>query len=380
MLILIIICMVLLLGYIALMLLYHKGWCIQTEFILPENNNSHTFISVIIPARNEAANIDACIRSLLAQDYPKDLYEIIVVDDHSTDATPEIVLSHGGDNVHYIRLADHIQENEVITAYKKKAISVGIKNSKGDFIITTDADCISLPHWLKYMAAFYESQKSIMVIAPVDFTCNNTTVELFQSIDFMGMQGITAAANSLKLGNMSNGANLGFNKEAYNFVNGYDGIDHLASGDDYLLMMKLQKAFPGRINYLKSKNTIVTTVPQPTWKAFLQQRIRWASKSGKYDDKRLTAVLLFVYLFNLSFLILLIAAFFKSALFIVLGVMLLCKILTELYFAIPVARFFNKTAQIKKGQLLQPLHIAYIILAGFLGFVGVYQWKGRKTK
>ncbi len=380
MLILIIICLILLLGYVALMLLYHKGWRIQNEFTLPKNYDPHTFISVIIPARNEAANIEGCIRSLLAQDYPPELYEIIVVDDHSTDATSEIVLSHSGENIHYIRLADHVRENEVITAYKKKAISVGIKSSKGDLIITTDADCAALPHWLKYMAAFYESEKSIMVIAPVDFTYNGSTVELFQSIDFMSMQGITAAANSLKLGNMSNGANLGFNKEAYNFVNGYDGIDHLASGDDYLLMMKLQKAFPGRINYLKSKNTIVTTTPQPTWKAFLQQRIRWASKSGKYDDKRLTAVLLFVYLFNLSFLILFIAAFFRPVLFVVFGTMLLCKILAELYYALPVARFFNKTKQVKKGQLLQPLHIAYIILAGFLGFVGVYQWKGRKTR
>jgi len=378
--IIIIICGLLTLAYVVLMILYSIGWYKQSFFVLPASFQSVTTISIIIPARNEANNIKACIDSILAQKYPRPLFEIIVIDDHSTDGTFDIVNSYAKENVHYLRLADHLQKNELITAYKKKALSIGIAQSKGALIITTDADCITPINWLQHIAALYERDKPVMIVAPVDFICNNTVVETFQSIDFMSMQGITAAAQALGLGNMSNGANLAFSKDAFNGVNGYEGIDHLASGDDYLLMMKLQKKYPGGIAYLKSKHVIVKTKPQPDWKGFFQQRIRWASKSGKYNDVALTLILLLVYLFNLSFLVLLVASIFKPFLLGIAALMLICKIIAELYYLAPVAAYFNKKRQLYIFPLLQPLHIAYIIIAGFLGFAGTYSWKGRSVK
>lgn len=366
------------LSYVALMLLYRKGWAAQPEFSCPGSFEPHTSISVIIPARNEAANIGHCIDAILAQDYPQHLLEIIVIDDHSTDSTYEIVNAYG-ENVRCLKLAAYLNSEQLI-AYKKKALSIGIENSKGELIVTTDADCIAKPEWLRNLAALYEQQQPVMIIAPVDFTCDNSMLQLFQSIDFMSMQGITAAAHQLKLGNMSNGANLAFSKTAFNAVNGYNGIDHLASGDDYLLMMKLQNAFPGRLSYLKAKEAIVSTAPQPSWNGFIQQRIRWASKSGKYNDNKLTTILALVYLFNLLFLVFTITAFFNPLALWMLLAMLLLKIVSELYYLVPVAKFFNKTSQLKYLILLQPLHIAYIIAAGFLGFIGVYRWKGRVTR
>ncbi|MGN6568484.1 MAG: glycosyltransferase family 2 protein, partial [Flavipsychrobacter sp.] len=181
-------------------------------------------------------------------------------------------------------------------------------------------------------------------------------------------------------GNMSNGANLAFSRTAFNAVEGYTGIDHLASGDDYLLMMKLQNAFTNKLSYLKAKEAIVSTAAQPSWSGFIQQRIRWASKSGKYKDNKLTTVLILVYLFNLLFLALVIAAFFNPLMLLVLVLVLLLKIISELYYLAPVAKFFNKPHQLKYFILLQPLHIAYVIAAGFLGFVGVYKWKGRVSR
>ena len=78
-------------GYVLLMLTYLRGWMKQKTFDLPADHRPVTFISVIIPARNESRNIRACIGSILAQEYPRELYEVIVVDDHSTDNTAEIV-------------------------------------------------------------------------------------------------------------------------------------------------------------------------------------------------------------------------------------------------------------------------------------------------
>ncbi|HRO43717.1 MAG TPA: glycosyltransferase [Flavipsychrobacter sp.] len=365
--------------YVVLMLVYARGWQLQKEFIVPENFTPKTRVSVIIPARNEAHNISKCISSILANDYPNGLLDIIVVDDHSTDKTFETVHAFQEENVRCLKLEDYLQGQQ-INSYKKKALETGIAHSNGELIVTTDADCSAPATWLKNIAALYEQQQSVMIVAPVAFTSNGSVVQIFQSLDFMTMQGITAAAHRLQLGGMSNGANLAFSKNAFFEVDGYTGVDHLASGDDYLLMMKMQKAFPNKIGYLKSANAIVQTAPQPDWKSFFNQRMRWASKSGKYDDKKLTAILLLVYLFNVSLVVLFIAGFFQSLYLLLLAGALMIKTASELFFLLRVSIFFGKTRELLWFPLLQPLHILYIVSAGLMGFVGKYNWKDRSVK
>lgn len=379
MLILLIVIWLLTLLYLVLILIYSRGWTLQNDFVNDAGFIPKTKVSVVIPARNEERNIGACIASILTNDYPQELLEIIVVDDHSSDGTFDVVNTFNNGNVRCLRLQDFL-EGKQLNSYKKKALETAIAQSSSELIITTDADCTVPEMWLKHIASLYEQQRPVMIVAPVAFTTNGNIVQTFQSLDFMTMQGITAAAHRLKMGNMSNGANLAFSREAFYLVEGYKGVDHLASGDDYLLMMKLGKRFPARISYLKSTEAIVQTKPQPDWKSFFNQRIRWASKSGKYDDKKMTFTLILVYLFNLSFALLFIAGF-SDQLFWLLGAgVLLLKIAVELYFLLPVAAFFGKTKELIIFPFLQPLHIAYIICAGFLGFVGKYQWKGRSIR
>lgn len=377
MLVLFAICFLLTFAYAILMMNYRKGWAKQPVFVTGDAMPS-TFISIIIPARNEADKIKQCLDSILSGSYPKELYEIIVIDDHSVDNTPELVAGYSG--VRLLKLADFVTDRDALVAFKKKALSVGIEHSRGALIVTTDADCIAPVDWLKNIAAIYEQENPVMIIAPVAFTTNGSVVENFQAIDFMTMQGITAAVHQRKMGNMSNGANLAFSKAAYDKVEGYKGIDHLASGDDFLLMMKLQNAYSGRISYLMSQDAIVRTAPQPDWSSFFQQRIRWASKSGKYDDKKMTATLTLVYLFNLSFVVLIVAGFFNYFAWGLAGIMLIWKVLVETTFLSPVADFFGKNELLKSHILLQPLHILYIISAGFLGMIGKYKWKDRAVR
>lgn len=378
--VLVVICLLLTIGYVLLMAAYRGGWHAQKTFTVPEQYAPATFISVIIPARNEQEHIGACVASVLAQQYPKHLFEVIVVDDHSEDGTADVVAQYAGEHVRCIKLADHLPEDARVNAYKKAAIAAGISVGKGALIVTTDADCTMPSNWLLEIAALYERQQPVMIVAPVTYTSDNSMLHQFQLIDFMSMQGITAAAHQMKLGRMSNGANLAFSKAAYERVGGYEGIMHLASGDDYLLMMKLSQLPGSSIVYLKSEHAIVTTAPQPTWKGFLQQRIRWASKSGKYDDKRLTAILLLVYLFNAMFAVLVIVGVFDHPYLWVALTMLVIKTLVEYVFLVPVAAFFDQKRALRNFALLQPLHIAYIIIAGFLGLAGGYKWKGRAVR
>jgi cellulose synthase/poly-beta-1,6-N-acetylglucosamine synthase-like glycosyltransferase len=145
-------------------------------------------------------------------------------------------------------------------------------------------------------------------------------------------------------------------------------------------MYKVYKQHPKEVHFLFAKEAIVTTEPMQNWKDFFNQRIRWASKADKFDDKRILAVLAFIYLFNLVFLVLLIASFWFPMFLIILLVMVILKTIIELRFMIPVADFFGEEKLLYWFPVMQPVHIAYTIIAGWLGKFGKYKWKGRMVK
>lgn len=332
-----------------------------------------TPLTLIIPARNEEKNIGVLLQALSQQSYPASLIEIIVIDDHSTDRTSTIVESFPG--VKLIRL-----QEEGINSYKKKALEKGIAAAAGELIVTTDADCIPGKDWLKTIAAFKEEKQAVFIAAPVVFSHDHSLLQVFQALDFLILQGITAAGVNSGSLSMCNGANLAYTKTAFHSVNGFKGIDQLASGDDMLLMHKISTAFPGKTHYLFAKDAIMTTAPMQSWKAFFNQRIRWASKARTYSDKRIIAVLVLVYLFNLSFVGLFVAGFFNSDYWLILVATWVAKTLVELPFVSGVARFFDKQSLLKTFFFFQPLHIIYTVLSGLLGQFGTYEWKGRNVK
>jgi cellulose synthase/poly-beta-1,6-N-acetylglucosamine synthase-like glycosyltransferase len=384
--------------------------------------NNKTNLSIIIPARNEEANIAHCLQSILQNNYPAHLFEIIVVDDHSEDNTTNIVKKYEQQNVKLISLKDFVADT--INSYKKKAIEVAIAQASGTLIITTDADCIVPATWLQTIAHFYEEKKPAFIAAPVLIetsypsqvhTHKETSkgsefghpslpqqmrdgegqglrawgVRIFQSLDFMTLQGITAAVVHKKQMTMCNGANMAYERATFYEVGGFAGIDNIASGDDMLLMHKIYKQYPERVLFLKSKEAIVKTAPVNTIKQFFNQRIRWASKADKYDDKRILPVLILVYFFNVLMLLLPFIAIFNNCPISILNTqysilslwlwMLFFKIVVELFFLFPVASFFGKKNMLWFFPFLQPFHIVYTIVAGWLGKFGKYTWKEREV-
>lgn len=378
----------LLLIYVSLLLYYRSGWNSIPGFKARSSVQPAVFISVIIPARNEETNLPMLLQGLIDQSYPSGYFEVIVVDDHSTDRTPAVVSEFPMPNLKLVQLGDFVTTG--INSYKKKAIEVAIRQAKGELIVTTDADCIVPATWLQNIAAFYAEKKPAFIVMPVTINCSNNFLEIFQALDFMTLQGITGASVHKNFHSMCNGANLSYTKKAFDEVEGFKGIDTIASGDDMLLMHKIYEHCPGEVKYLKSSEVIVQTQPMHTIKDFLNQRIRWASKADKYEDKRILAVLVFVYLFNVLLFILPVVAIFKNSQISIFnsqfsiiglwGLLVLFKTLAELLFLYPVAKFFNKQRLLFIFPLFQPFHILYTVIAGWLGKFGSYHWKERKIK
>ena len=394
--VLIIILLVICSLYLLLILYYWRSWLAITGF-KTEKLNPKTRISVIIPARNEEMNIADCLDSVCNQSYPKDLYEVLVMDDHSTDNTASIINNYAAQNVKLISLKDLVAATG-INSYKKKAIEIAIQRSTGELIVTTDADCIVPGNWLQTIAAFYEQYNPVFIAAPVSILPSPAGegsgvrwfIELFQALDFMTLQGITGASVYKKIHSMCNGANLAYTKKAFEEVGGFTGIDAIASGDDMLLMHKIYKRYPDKVMFLRSKEVIVQTQPVNSVRAFFDQRIRWASKAGRYDDKRIFAVLLLVYLFNCLLVILPVAGLLNNVQYSMFNIqysifelwlfLIISKTIIELFFLFPVARFFNKQKLLWLFPVMQPFHILYTIIAGWLGKFGRYKWKGRNVK
>ncbi|HSZ84649.1 MAG TPA: glycosyltransferase [Puia sp.] len=371
---------ILFLSYAALILFYYNAWKSIPDFTSLKTNLS-TKISIIIPARNEEQNVLDCLASLKNQTYSKNLYEVIVVDDHSTDNTWSVLQNfpHEEMNFKKLKLSDHITDSNKNKAYKKLAIETAINNAEGNLIVTSDADCTFNNTWLQTIVRFYETTNAKFIAAPVRIKCSTNLLDIFQTLDFITLQGITAASVSKKFHSMCNGANLAYEKNVFFEVDGFKNIDNIPSGDDMLLMHKIYKKYSDNIFYLKNRNAIVTTQSQSSWKNFFNQRIRWASKADVYDDKRIFWVLLLVYCFNLLFLVLAIVAFWNIQFLLIAAALLILKIFVEFLFVNSVAKFFDQRSLIIYFPFLQPLHILYIIISGFFGKFGSYQWKGRKV-
>lgn len=268
------------------------------------------FVTVIIACRNEQENLSSLISSVSGQDYPKELCEVILVDDNSTDRTFE--------NASEQSVAAKITVLKNNGKGKKEAIRTGVNASTGRLIITTDADCTMGKNWIRTIASFFEKNNPDMIICPVQLKGSRGISGWFQELEFLSLQGITAGSVMAGNGIMCNGANLAFTRNAYQ--NHIENLHFdLNTGDDVFMLHSLKQQPGSIIMWLESPDAIVTTSSAPDIRTFLSQRKRWISKWNYYSDKFtiITGILTFavillqilasiVLFFNISFLWLLI--------------------------------------------------------------------------
>ena len=260
------------------------------------------------------------------------------MNDFSTDHTVALVEKYR-DQCILLHLSDYVTDS--INAYKKKAIETGISHSSGELILCTDADCSMGPHWISMLVDAHQQKGLDFIAAPVKIVPNGSAISVFQTLDFISLQGITGAAVYKNLYPMCNGANLAYTRKVYDEVGGFADIDHIASGDDMMLMKKIQSAFPGKSGYIKDQRAIVSTAPVKTIRSFFSQRIRWASKISHYSHPATFFTLALVYLLNLGLLLIFFSCFFYGH-WRWLLILLVCKTLSEYFFVSKVAGFFGQ--------------------------------------
>lgn len=361
--------------YLAIVISFIIGWKRLPGFTLPLDSVQIP-VSIIIAARNEEDNISKIIQDVLAQDYNSSLMEIIVIDDHSTDNTSAIIQAFQDPRIKLITL----NEPQTINSYKKMAIQTAISKATGKLIITTDADCRMGKNWLKTIVGYYQKEGFKMISSPVVFNEERNFFERAQSLEFLYLIGMGASTIGNKSPSTCNGANLAYEREAFYEVDGFKGIDDLASGDDELLLHKIAAKYENKIGFLKNSDAIVYTQAKPTLNEFIQQRKRWASKSTRYKNKSIIVLGVLVWLFNLSIVINILAGLYSVS-YLQTGIyQLLVKIIVELLFLLGVTRFAKRQELLFLLPILNVMHIVYIIFIGIAGNSGKYNWKGRMVK
>ena len=361
--------------YVLAVLFFRYGWA---RLFSPKglNPSPSTLVSILIAARNEEDKIASTIEDILRQDYPKELVELIVIDDHSTDRTADIISGYSASGVKLIRL----NEDQALNSYKKKAISEAINLAQGELIVTTDADCRMHSKWLHTIVSCYEENHFKLISSPVVFFEEKNFFEQLQTLEFLYLIGLGAATIGNKKPSTCNGANLAYRKDVFHELKGFQGIDDLASGDDELFLHKVASKYPDDIGFCKSYDALVYTHAKPNLTEFIRQRKRWASKSTRYKDKKIVVLGVSIWLFNLLIVLNALLGFFDASYWDVLAMVLIMKFLAELFFLFPVTGFVKKRSLLLFLPVLTCIHAIYIIYIGVAGNSGKYVWKGRLVK
>lgn len=329
-----------------------------------------TSFTIIVPFRNEKENLPILLESFSNLNYPKDLFEVILVDDSSEEKFQVPGFKFQVSQIDNIRVSK---------SPKKDAITTAMQHVKTDWVITTDADCIVPENWLLIFDNYIQQNNVSMLAGAVTYNCGNSFLDHFQQLDLTSLQGATIGSFGLNKGFMCNGANFAYTKSLFESLNGFEGNDKIASGDDVFLLQKVIEKFPNKVHYLKAKGTIVTTKPTENWKALFHQRVRWAAKTSSYKSVFGKFLGLIVFFGNLSFIIGFFWLLFGIWSYPIFVIFAFSKFTIDFVLLSITNQFLTKT-RIKSLLLSSLLYPFFSSAVALYSLFGSYEWKDRQFK
>ena len=324
--------------------------------------------TIVVPFRNEAQNLPLLLDSFSKLNYPNDLFEVILVDDQSEEQFLVATFQFS------VRIIDNIR---VSNSPKKDAITTAMQLVNSEWVITTDADCVVPENWLLTLDNYIQNHNVSMIAAAVTYDCKNTFLHHFQQLDLASLQGATIGSFGIGKGFMCNGANLAYTKSLFEELNGFEGNTAIASGDDVFLLQKAMAQFPDQVQYLKSKNNIVTTKPLDDWKSLFYQRVRWASKTTSYQSSFGKFLGLIVLIGNLGWILGFV--FWITAVITLLQLTLLTaiKFLVD-FILLSISNRFLSSNKMRFVILSSFLYPFFSVGVALYSLFGKYEWKGRE--
>jgi cellulose synthase/poly-beta-1,6-N-acetylglucosamine synthase-like glycosyltransferase len=354
-------------------LLFTYGW-FKAKPEITGNLHENIFVSIVIAARNEEQNISHLLESLIHQDYPSDMLEIIIIDDHSTDNTYTLVKEKTVfiKNLKIIRLNDNLSG-------KRNAIKYAVSIANGNLIITSDADCIVDRDWIKSIVQAYINKNAKFIIAPVLINQEKTFIQYYSSIEQLSLTACTIGSASVEHPVMCSSANMAFEKDFFEKIDAKIP-NNVHSGFDMFWLQEAIQMSGKNISFIKTKEAAIYTQAPDTLKAFINQHSRWASKNKLLKNRWIITTALSVIFINATIVTLFLISFFYLPAMYVFIICLVAKIVIDA----PI--MLGSMCQFKKNRLL-PWYIISAIIYPFVtsvvaifGIFGRYQWKGRNIQ
>ena len=348
------------------------GWIRTRPYELQDGIDQPT-VSVIIPFRDDAAGLSFLLNDLADQNYSKSRFEVIVVDDHS--ANPKYVLPSELESGIRIRRLN-LDNNE---HGKRAALIKGLNASDSELILTSDADCRVTPFWITEMSNYYISRKVKLVFGSVLYPDSKKMDEMLQSLEYLSLMAAGAgfAGNGYPI--ICSAANMGFERTIYLEYIRDNKSSFPISGDDVMFMLWLKKRYFGQIGFIKSLNSVVITKPTAGIKEFINQRLRWTSKSRYYRDPAIILTASMVYLESLLLLVLLVGSFFNGSMLKGFIILFLVKCIGDLVLLLIVTRYYRNRYLLLIFLPLEIIYFIYISIIGFAGNILSFDWKGRRS-
>ncbi|MCB0736686.1 MAG: glycosyltransferase [Bacteroidetes bacterium] len=350
----------------------------RIELFKPSSNSLHqNNFSIIVAVRNEEENIQQLLQNLNSLQFPKSQFEIILVDDQSTDQTLPLARKFGADIENLKVLSFDELEHSTIQGNKKRAIQLGVEAAKHEWVLTTDADCELNSNHLNSLDGFIQNYDSIFISGPVVYSTHNWFQHL-QGIEFLGLVILGGAYLQAKNPVLCNGANLAFKRDVFRELNGYKGNLHQASGDDIWFMHKVFAEYPHKMHFAKCNDLIVKTKPSSTLSEFVNQRKRWTAKNATYQRKTYTATLAMDYLFYLSIISAFVMALFIPNIWWLVALQASVKFVAELMLYASAQSFFRTKNWMLHYCFAFPFQIIYVVAIYPLSQFSKFNWKNRR--
>ncbi|MEZ4757203.1 MAG: glycosyltransferase [Flavobacteriales bacterium] len=245
----------------------------------PFGSSAEVPITVLVPVRNGVDELAALLQDLHAQEHPRALIEVIVVDDHSEEPVQRMVqdMARQWPQLRYLHVGQGMG--------KKAAIMAGVAAAQYELILLTDADARCAPGRVAAVAAAYQARPCDLLLLPVrtvgEGACGAVQVEEQVAL-LAALVGTWSEGRPV----LANGANMAFTRTAFEAVGGYRG-DGRASGDDVFLLQRMRHA-RRTVEVALDAALWVQVKAAPHCAEALSQRLRWAGKMGAVRDPLMT--------------------------------------------------------------------------------------------